>query len=210
MSQGQKDQGRTIPCNLVSHGYNTWVEYSLCIAKDLCYDSASLSHKLMDGSRKSMPCGSAGSTVAATAALAGEDAPALITVGKDGAVFYWMYDPAPPHAHPTPQGYAQVPGKHRKRKAPDTDPIQPKTAAANGGRADQGNKLSEAEDDEHDSSSNEDNTGGSEGGEAGATQAQAAVADPTDDAAEMLASTSGRIHGDQQQQEEQTMSFAGE
>ncbi|KAL3138072.1 hypothetical protein ABBQ38_005303 [Trebouxia sp. C0009 RCD-2024] len=120
-----------------------------------------------------------------------------------------MYDPAPPHAHPTPQGYAQVPGKHRKRKAPDTDPIQPKTAAANGGRADQGNKLSEAEDDEHDSSSNEDNTGGSEGGEAGATQAQAAVADPTDDAAEMLASTSGRIHGDQQQQEEQTMSFAG-
>lgn len=158
-----------------------------------------------------MPCWSAGSTVAATAALAGEDAPALITVGKDGAVFYWMYDPAPPNAHPTPQGYAKVPGKHRKRKAPDTDPIQPRTAATKGDRVDQGNKLRDAEGDEHDSSSDVENTDGSEGGEeSGVGQAQAAVADPTEDAAEMLAGTSGRAHGDQQQREEQMMSFAGE
>lgn len=157
----------------------------------------------------------AGRRVAATADLAGEDAPALLTVGKDGAVFYWMYDPAPPDTHPTPQGYAQVHGKHRKRKAPDTDPIQPNTAAANGNRGLQKKGLSDSEHDERDShgdTSGDVNSGSSEGGEAvGVEQSrtQAAGADSTEDAAEILASTSEATEDQpQRQQQEQTMSFA--
>lgn len=164
-----------------------------------------------------MVCWSAGRRVAATADLAGEDAPALLTVGKDGAVFYWMYDPAPPDTHPTPQGYAQVHGKHRKRKAPDTDPIQPNTAAANGNRGLQKKGLSDSEHDERDShgdTSGDVSSGSSEGGEAvGVEQSrtQAAGADSTEDAAEILASTSEATEDQpQRQQQEQTMSFASE
>lgn len=154
--------------------------------------------------------------MAATADLAGEDAPALFTVGKDGAVFYWMYDPAPPNTRTTPQGYAQVPGKHRKRKAPDTDPIQPKAAAAGGDRAavvgvEEFNSSS-------DDSGSEESSGGSEGGkaaEAGQGPAAGALAEAAEDDAdgtEMLASTTGRVteDQDQEQQQQQTLSFAGE
>ena len=163
--------------------------------------------------------------MAATADLAGEDAPALFTVGKDGAVFYWMYDPAPPNTRTTPQGYAQVPGKHRKRKAPDTDPIQPKAAAAGGDRAavvDGGVGEAVVGVEEFNSSSDdsgsEESSGGSEGGkgaEAGQGPAAGALAEAAEDDAdgtEVLASTTGRAteDQDQEQQQQQTLSFAGE
>ena len=154
----------------------------------------------------------AGSRVAATADLAGEDAPALFTVGKDGAVFYWMYDAAPPNT----QGYAHIPGKHRKRKAPDTDPTQPKTAAAGGDKAAFGDKeVGDAiEDDDvarsSGDSSGDESSGGANGRatvEVGPNPATDASAEIAEDGAHMQASTSGRGNEDQQQQ---TLSFAGE
>ena len=162
----------------------------------------------------------AGSRVAATADLAGEDAPALFTIGKDGAVFYWMYDAASPNMRPTPQGYAQIPGKHRKRKAPGSDPIQPKTALV-GDKAAVGDKeVGEAtEDGDRDSSSDDSSGGESSGGserrekdgretvEAGQSPATGASAGITENSADMQTSTSGRTIEDQQQQ---TMSFTGE
>lgn len=73
---------------------------------------------------------SLGSTVASSAELAGEEVPALFTIGRDGAVFYWMYEGPAPSTDPQgqSQGYPHVPGKHRKRKAPDADPDQPAEA----------------------------------------------------------------------------------
>lgn len=154
--------------------------------------------------------------MAATADLAGEDAPALFTVGKDGAVFYWMYDPASPNALPTSKGYAQVPGKHRKRKAPDTDPIQPTTASLGGEKATVGDKggVVDTEDDDHDSSNDDSSSGASSDGsgerapvEAGHSPAKGASVEVAEDGTDIQASTSGRANQDQQQQ---TLSFAGE
>ena len=146
----------------------------------------------------------------ATADLAGEDAPALFTVGRDGAVFYWMYDPAPPGTRSTPQGYAQVPGKHRKRKAPDTDPIQPKAASAGGKKAAVRDKGVVAIDEEDLGSSSGGSSDASEERapvEAGHGSAAGAWADVTEDGTHIQASTSGRGNEDQQQQ---TLSFAGD
>ena len=154
--------------------------------------------------------------MAATADLAGEDAPALFTVGKDGAVFYWVYDPAPPNTLPTPQGYAQVPGKHRKRKAPDTDHIQPNTASLRGENATVGNKgfVVATEDDDHDSSDDDSSSGASSEGsgerapvEVGHSPAPGASVGVAEDGTGIEASTSGRANQGHQQQ---TLSFAGE
>lgn len=161
--------------------------------------------------------------MAATADLAGEDTPALFTVGKDGAVFYWMYDPAPPMSRPTPQGYARVPGKHRKRKAPDTAPIQPKAAAAGADEAaaagEEEGPGEASEDGDLDSSSNDSSSdgsssgGSSHGSEEGATvktgesPGVGVFAGSTEDDVDMLASISGREDGEQHQQ---TLSFSGE
>lgn len=159
----------------------------------------------------------AGSRVAATADLAGEDAPALFTVGKDGAVFYWTYDPAPPNTRPTPQqGYARVPGKHRKRKALGTDLIQPEAAAASGDKAAVGDKeVGEATEDDDAVSSSSDSSGNESSGglhgretvEAGQSPAAGASAGNTEDGTDVQTTTSGRPNEDQQQQ---TLSFAGE
>lgn len=160
--------------------------------------------------------------MAATADLAGEDTPALFTVGKDGAVFYWMYDPAPPMSRPTPQGYAHVPGKHRKRKAPDTAPIQPTTAAAAANEAAAGEEEGPGEASEDgalhnssdDSSSDDSSSGGSSNGsdkaetmKTGQSPGVGVSVESTEDGVDMLASTSGREDGEQHQQ---TLSFSGE
>lgn len=139
----------------------------------------------------------AGSTVASSAALAGEEAPALFTIGRDGAVFYWMYEGPAPSTHPQgqSQGYPNVPGKHKKRKAPDSDPEQPAEATSEAAaEAD-----SAAADDDSNSSSSMDAKRGADGVSDGSRQ-------ESDSAEEQgQASTSGRQDTEQQQ----TTSFAG-
>lgn len=147
--------------------------------------------------------------MATTAELAGDNAPALITVGKDGAVFYWMYDPAPPGTDPKPQGYAQVPGKHRKRKASDMDSAQPATAAAGDKEADDSVVSDAAEDSDHSSSSrNSGSSSSSSGSEEEEEGDEIKEAPGCEGDAQASASASGRaMNGTQQQQ--QTKSFAG-
>ncbi len=146
---------------------------------------------------QSMLC-SSGSTVASSAALAGEEAPALLTIGRDGAVFYWMYEGLPTSRDPQgqSQGYPHVPGKHRKRKAPDSDPDQPAEATPEvASKAD----SAAADDDSDSSSSSLDAKKGADGGSDGSRQ-------ESDFAEEQgQASISGRQHTEQQQ----TTSFAG-
>ena len=145
---------------------------------------------------QSMFC-SSGSTVASSAELAGEEAPALFTIGRDGAVFYWMYEGPAPSTHPQgqSQGYPNVPGKHKKRKAPDSDPEQPAEATSEAAaKAD-----SRAADDDSNSSSSMDAKRGADGVSDGSRQ-------ESDSAEEQgQASTSGRQDTEQQQ----TTSFAG-
>ena len=140
---------------------------------------------------------SSGSTVASSAELAGEEAPALFTIGRDGAVFFWMYEGPAPSTDPQgqSQGYPHVPGKHRKRKAPDSDPDQPAEATPEvAAQAD-----SAAADDDSDGSSSMDAKKGADGVSEGSRQ-------ESDSAEEQgQASTSGRGHTEQQQ----TTSFAG-
>ena len=155
--------------------------------------------------------------MAATADLAGEDAPALFTVGKDGAVFYWMYDAASPNIRPPPQGYAQVPGKHRKRKAPGSDPIQPKTVSVGSDKAavagkEMGEATEETDVDSSSSSSGESSDDSERRQKYGretveATGATRLSLEITERSLDMQTSTSGRAIEDQQQQ---TLSFAGE
>ena len=141
---------------------------------------------------------SPGSTVASSAELAGEEAPALFTIGRDGAVFFWMYEgPAPStDPHGQSQGYPRVPGKHRKRKAPDSDPDQPAEATPEvASEAD----SAAADEDSNSSSSSLDAKKGADGVLEGSRQ-------ESDSAEEQgQASTSGRQHTEQQQ----TTSFAG-
>ena len=179
---------------------------------------------------KTLPTLYTGRTVATAADLAGEDAPALITVGNDGAVFYWMYDPAPPGTNPNPQGYAQVPGKHRKRKASDMDSMRTGTVAAGNREAsdhvvsdaaedgDHSNGGSSSGSDSNSSSSTGISSGSSSGSDEEGEESREALgsegdaqADGAEDGTEeMLASTSGRAQNGTQQQQQQTMSFAGE
>ena len=140
---------------------------------------------------------SSGSTVASSAELAGEEAPALFTIGRDGAVFYWMYEGPAPSTDPQgqSQGYPHVPGKHRKRKAPDSDPDQPAEAIPEVAlEAD-----SAAADDDSNSSSSLDTKRGADGVSDGSRQ----ESDSADEQGQ--ASTSGRQHAEQQQ----TTSFVG-
>ncbi|DBA78910.1 hypothetical protein WJX77_008158 [Trebouxia sp. C0004] len=140
----------------------------------------------------------AGSTVASSAELAGEEAPALFTIGRDGAVFYWMYEGPAPSTNPQgqSQGYPHVPGKHRKRKAPDSDLDQPAEATPEvAAKAD----SAAADDDSDGRSSSLDAKKGADGVSDGSRQ-------EIDCAEEQgQASTSGRQHTEQQQ----TISFAG-
>ncbi len=141
---------------------------------------------------------SSGSTVASSAELAGEEAPALFTIGRDGAVFFWMYEGPAPSTAPQgqSQGYPQVPGKHRKRKAPDSDPDQPAEVTPQvAAEAD----SAAGNDDSNSSSSSMDANKHADGVPGGSRQA-------SDSAEEQgQASTSGRQHTEQQQ----TTSFAG-
>ena len=154
-----------------------------------------------------MSCCCAGSRVASTAELAGDEVPALFTIGRDGAVFYWMYEPPAPGSNPRgqPQGYPHIPGKHRKRKAPDTDLVKPeadvtaaKAAALEGPTATSSDD--EADGDDNSGSSSSSNSDAGEG-------ADAALDGEGDDAAgeHQQTSTSGRQHTEQAQ----TTSFAG-
>ncbi|KAL0036124.1 hypothetical protein WJX79_004341 [Trebouxia sp. C0005] len=144
----------------------------------------------------------AGSTVASSAELAGEEVPALFTIGRDGAVFYWMYEGPAPSTDPQgqSQGYPHVPGKHRKRKAPDADPDQPAeaTESATPEVAAETDSAA-ANDDSSDSSSSLDEKKGAAGVSDGSRQ----ESDFADEQGQ--ASTSGRQHAEQQQ----TTSFAG-
>lgn len=45
-----------------------------------------------------------------------------MTIGRDGAVFFWVYEPVPFPVYQHPKRFGNIPGKRRKRKAPDTDP----------------------------------------------------------------------------------------
>jgi len=141
--------------------------------------------------------------VASTAELAGEEAPALVTIGRDGAVFYWMYDApaAGTSIKAQSQGYLQVPGKHRKRQAPDTDPVQPAVGA------EARTAAAPATDDDVDSNASDSNSSSSDASE------QAAVRSDEDEQTgdvsreEMQAGTSGRQQASEQQH--QTTSYAG-
>ena len=169
----------------------------------------------------------AGRTVAASADLSGEEIPALFTVGKDGAVFYWMYEAAPPNTNHTAAGYADVPGKHRKRKASDMDPAQPAaaivsaegpeapdptnthaTTGASSSDSGGGGSGDSSLDGSSDGSSDSDSASGAK--EANENVPKAAKASQAgsgeDDVEEVLASTSGRENDAQQQ----SVSFAGE
>jgi hypothetical protein len=143
---------------------------------------------------------SPGSTVASSAELAGEEAPALFTIGRDGAVFFWMYEgPAPStDPHGQSQGYPRVPGKHRKRKAPDSDPDQPAEATPE--------VAAEADSAAADEDSNSNSSSSSLDAKKGADGVLEGSRQENDSAEEQgQASTSGRQHTEQQQ----TTSFAG-
>lgn len=64
----------------------------------------------------------AGKTLESTGELTGTEAPSLMTIGRDGAVFFWVYEALPQPMYPHPKRFGNIPGKRRKRKAPDTDP----------------------------------------------------------------------------------------
>ena len=112
-----------------------------------------------------------------------------------------MFEPPPPGSAPTAQsqGYPQVPGKHRKRKAPDTDPIQPAAASDSDEEADVAAAQHEA--------AGDDNSGGSheETGVLSDEEEQRAVSSGE----QIPASISGRHDADQEHQP-QTLSYAGE
>ena len=69
--------------------------------------------------------------MASAADLAGEEAPTLVTIGQDGAVFYWIFEAPAAGSNIKQQsnGYPQIPNKHRKRKQPESAPFQPAAAA---------------------------------------------------------------------------------
>ena len=133
--------------------------------------------------------------MASSAELAGEEAPALFTIGRDGAVFFWMYEAPTPSTNPQgqSQGYPHVPGKHRKRKALDPDPEQPAEATPEVAA-----KADSAAADDSDGSSSMD-AKGADGVLEGSRQESNSVEE------QGQASTSGRQHTEQQQ----TTSFAG-
>lgn len=153
-----------------------------------------------------MSCCCAGSRVASTAELAGDEVPALFTIGRDGALFYWMYEPPAPGSNPRgqPQGYPHIPGKHRKRKAPDTDPVRPEADVTAATAAALEGPTATSSDDEADG---DDNSGSSSSNSDAGDGADAALDGKGDDAAgeHRQTSTSGRQHTEQAQ----TTSFAG-
>lgn len=109
-----------------------------------------------------------------------------------------MFEPPPPGSAPTAQsqGYPQVPGKHRKRKAPDTDPIQPAAASDSDEEADSAAAQHEAagDDDSHEGT-----------GAPSDEEEQSAVSSGE----QIPASISGR-HDAVQEHQPQTLSYAGE
>lgn len=118
---------------------------------------------------------SAGKTLASTGDLTGAEVPSLITVGRDGAVFFWVYEPLPHsiqvNGHPKRTG--NIPGKRRKRKAPGAD-LETAEAVVDEDRVSDAEVDAEAAEDDDSSSSDSDaaddsstseSTSGSEAGQ---------------------------------------------
>lgn len=96
-----------------------------------------------------MACCLAGKTLASTGELTGTESPSLMTIGRDGAVFFWVYEPVPFPVYQHPKRFGNIPGKRRKRKAPDTDLEEPEQQGSED--ADKAANSAEACDSESDS-----------------------------------------------------------
>ena len=117
--------------------------------------------------------------------------PSLITVGRDGAVFFWVYEPLPHsvQANGHPKRMGNIPGKRRKRKAPGGDLDTAEEAADEGGvshaevdpEAVEDDDSSSSDSDAADDSSTSESTSGSEAGQdqtsAGGQQRESDVED---------------------------------
>ena len=118
---------------------------------------------------------SAGKTLASTGDLTGAEVPSLITVGRDGAVFFWVYEPLPHsiQASGHPKRIGNIPGKRRKRKVPGAHLETAETAADEAGVSHTEVDAEAAEDDDSstsdsdaaDDSSTSESTSGSEAGQ---------------------------------------------
>ena len=152
---------------------------------------------------------STGKTLASTGELTGADVPSLMTVGRDGAVFFWVYEPSPHNttASAHPKRFGNIPGKRRKRKAPDAD--QEAAEEATNSDVTHTDVTAEAGHDEQSSGTGSDASDDSAAAESASSSEdeEQQMPEGSDRAAsrQMEASTSGRQADDQHQ----STSYAG-
>lgn len=152
---------------------------------------------------------SPGKTLASAGELTGADVPSLMTVGRDGAVFFWVYEPLPHSttASAHPKRFGNIPGKRRKRKAPDADP-EAAEEATDGANVSHAEASTPAGDDEQSSSAESDSSDAGTAAESSSSEdEEQQMPEGSDGAAgrQMEASTSGRGADDQHQ----STSYAG-
>lgn len=115
----------------------------------------------------------AGNKLAATGGLTGQETPSLMTIGRDGAVFFWMYEPSSLSAANVqqPKRFGNIPGKRRKRKAPDSDPEAAQEGAVDAVESAEAGDMMEQEADSASDNSNSSNVSSSDSGAAGEASA---------------------------------------